>query len=108
MTGLIWLGILAVLLVYGVVIYNGLVNLKHAVSQAWANIDVLLKQRHDEIPKLVETCKQYMAHERGVLENVAAARSAVGAARERGDVASVGTAEAALRKGLIGLYAVAE
>ena len=48
MTGLIWLGILAILAVYGVVIYNGLVNLKHAVAQAWANIDVLLKQRHDE------------------------------------------------------------
>ena len=53
---------------YAVLIYNNLVNLKHAVSQAWSNIDVLLKQRHDELPKLVETCKQYMKHERETLE----------------------------------------
>ena len=55
---------------YGVGIYNGLIALKHAVDRAWANIDVLLKQRHDELPKLVDTVKGYMAHERGVLEAV--------------------------------------
>ena len=43
-------------------------RLKHGVSKAWSSIDVLIKQRHDELPKLVETCKQYMQHERTTLE----------------------------------------
>ena len=51
-------------LAWGVSLYNALVRLKHSVTKAWSNIDVLLKQRHDELPKLVETCKQYMQHER--------------------------------------------
>jgi LemA protein len=108
MTGFIWLGILAVLLVYGVIIYNGLVNLKHAVAQAWSNIDVLLKQRHDELPKLVETCKQYMQFERSTLEAVMQARAAASSARERGDVKGVGAAEGAMRLGLGNILATAE
>ena len=55
---IITLGVLAVIVVYAITIYNALVQIKHNVSKAWANIDVLLKQRHDELPKLVETCKQ--------------------------------------------------
>jgi LemA protein len=106
--GFIVIGALVVLLLYVVMIYNNLVRLKHNVSQAWSNIDVLLKQRHDELPKLVETCKQYMKHEREVLENVTNARAAVGMARERADVASLGAAETVLRKGLLQLFAVAE
>jgi LemA protein len=108
MTGLIWLGILAVLLVYGVVIYNGLVNLKHAVAQSWSNIDVLLKQRHDELPKLIETCKQYMQFERGTLEKVMQARAQAYSARERGDVKGVGAAEGMMRAGLGNILATAE
>ena len=108
MTGLIVLGVLAVLLVYAVVIYNGLVNLKHAVSQAWSNIDVLLKQRHDELPKLVETCKQYMQFERSTLEKIMEARAAAYSARERGDVKGVGAAEGAMRLGLGNILATAE
>jgi LemA protein len=108
MTGLILLGILAVLLVYGVVIYNGLVNLKHAVSQAWSNIDVLLKQRHDELPKLVETCKQYMQFEKSTLEKVMLARAQASSARERGDVKGVGAAEGMMRAGLGTILATAE
>ncbi len=107
-TGFVVLGALLALFLYVVMIYNNLVRLKNNVSQAWSNIDVLLKQRHDELPKLVETCKQYMTHERGVLEKVTQARTAVGMAREHGDVTALGAAEAQLRKGLIGLYAVAE
>lgn len=102
------LGIAIVLVAYGIMIYNNLVALKHAVSQAWSNIDVLLKQRHDELPKLVETCKQYMKHERETLESVMQARAAVSAARERGDVGGVGAAESQLRLGLGNLFAVAE
>ena len=65
---LVVLGIIVVAAVYGVMIYNGLVQVKHAVSKAWANIDVLLKQRHDELPKLVETCKQYKQFEQETLQ----------------------------------------
>ena len=65
------------LILYGIVLYNRLVTLKHNVGMAWSNIDVLLKQRHDELPKLVETCKQYMRYERDTLEAVMRARQAV-------------------------------
>ena len=100
--------LVAVVALYAVAIYNGLVALKHNIAKAWSNIDVLLKQRHDELPKLVEVCKQYMAFEKETLEKVIAARSAVSAAREAGDVAKVGAAESLLRQGLGGLFAVAE
>jgi LemA protein len=106
--GLIWLGVLAVVVVYSIMIYNGLVNVKNNVSKAWANIDVLLKQRHDEIPKLVDTCKQYMKHEQDTLEKVIQARSRVSDARESQNVAALGAAEGALRAGLGNLFAVAE
>ncbi|HXG28499.1 MAG TPA: LemA family protein, partial [Nevskiales bacterium] len=91
-----------------IVIYNQLVNLKHAVSKAWANIDVLLKQRHDELPKLIETCKQYMKFEQETLEKVMQARAAANTAREAGDVAGVGAAETQMRLGLGKLFALAE
>lgn len=102
------LGILAVVIIYGILLYNGLVTLKHNVAKAWANIDVLLKQRHDEIPKLVEVCKQYQAFEQKTLEKVIAARSQVQSAREEGDIMALGQAEGALRQGLGRLFAVAE
>jgi LemA protein len=107
-TSFILLGSIVAFFLYGVMIYNNLVRLKHNVSQAWSNIDVLLKQRHDELPKLVETCKQYMKHEREVLEKVTQARAAVSQAREAGDVAALGRAETAMRAGLAGLFAVVE
>ncbi len=105
---IIFLGILAASVMYFITIYNNLVSLKHSVSKAWSNIDVLLKQRHDELPKLVETCKQYMKHEQGTLEKVMQARAAVATAREKGDVSSLGPAETQLRMGLGNLFAVAE
>lgn len=102
------LGILIAIAVYGIAIYNGLVNLKHGVTKAWANIDVLMKQRHDELPKLVETCKQYMQYEQETLEQVMRARAAVSSAREQGDMGALGGAENQLRLGLGNLFAVAE
>ena len=102
------LGICGVVLLYGVLVYNGLVNLKHNVAKAWSNIDVLLKQRHDELPKLVEVCRQYMAFEKDTLERVISARSAVFAARDSGDLGRLGPAESALRQGLGNLFALAE
>ena len=101
-------GVLAAGILYAIMIYNNLVSLKHNVSKAWANIDVLLKQRHDELPKLVETCKQYMGYEQETLEKVMQARSAVSAAREKGDISALGPAETQLRMGLGNLFALAE
>jgi LemA protein len=105
---LIFFGIIAVLLIYGISLYNHLVNVKHAVSKAWANIDVLLKQRHDELPKLVEVCKQYKQFEQSTLQKVIEARSQVHAAREHHDIGALGQAEGALRAGLGSIFAIAE
>ena len=105
---LMMLGLLAVVVIYAVQLYNGLVSLKHNVDKAWANIDILLKQRHDELPKLVETCKQYKQFEQETLQRVIAARSQVQEARQAQDIAALGGAEHALRNGLGRLFAVAE
>ena len=105
---LILLGICVVVLIYGISLYNNLVSLKHGVSKAWANIDVLLKQRHDELPKLVEVCKQYKQFEQQTLEKVIAARSQVQSAREGQDIEALGKAENMMRTSLGGLFAVAE
>ena len=107
-TNFIILGVLAAGVLYAIMLYNNLVSLKHNVSKAWANIDVLLKQRHDELPKLIETCKQYMGYEQETLEKVMQARAAVSSAREKGDVAALGPAETQLRMGLGHLFALAE
>ena len=104
----ILLGVLAAVAIYAVIVYNNLVRIKHNVSKAWSNIDVLLKQRHDELGKLVETCKQYADFEQKTLQRVVEARSAVAAAREAGDIGALGAAEGALRLGLGNLFAVAE
>src|SRR5574340_1709668 len=105
---LIFLGIVAIVLIYGIGLYNHLVNVKHAVAKAWANIDVLLKQRHDELPKLVEVCKQYKQFEQATLQKVIEARSQVQAARQQQDLPALGQAEGMLRMGLGNLFAVAE
>ena len=107
-TTFLTLGALLLLAGYGVTIYNSLVRLKHQVAQAWANIDVLLKQRHDELPKLVDTCRQYMEYERDTLERVIAARARVADARERQNIGELGGAETELRAGLGRLFALAE
>lgn len=102
------LALAVVSIVYVVGIYNGLVNLRENVKVAWANIDVLLKQRHDELPKLVETCKRYMQFEQETLEKVMRARASVSEASTAGDVTAVGVAEQQLRAGVGRLFAVAE
>ena len=102
------IGVIVVAAIFIIVIYNNLVQIKHNVSKAWSNIDVLLKQRHDELPKLVDVCKQYMKYEQETLEKVMQARAGVAAAREKGDVGALGAAETQLRMGLGSLFAVAE
>ncbi len=108
MVMIIVLALLAVVAVYAIGVYNGLVRLREGVKQAWSNIDVILVQRHDELPKLVESCRRYMQYEKETLERVMQARSSVFRAHERGDVAALGAAEGLLRTGLGQLYAVAE
>ncbi len=100
--------ILALVIIYCIITYNSLVSIKNNVAKAWANIDVLLKQRNDELPKLIDTCKAYMAHEAQTLEKVISARMGVDAARQTQDVAGLGKAESVLSKSIGGLYAVAE
>ncbi len=108
MGAIITLGIVLVVIVYGVTVYNSLVQIKHNVTKAWANIDVLLKQRHDELPKLVETCKQYMKFEQDTLARVIEARSKVFSARETHNLPALGQAEGTLRAALGSLFALAE
>ena len=109
MIGWVVLGVIAaVLAVYTIIIYNGLVRLKHAVAQAWSNIDVLLRQRHDELPKLVESCRQYMQFESETLTQVTEARNQADRARREGDVAGVGGAENLMRAGLGKIMATVE
>lgn len=102
------IGIAIALLVYFTIIYNNLVSLKNNVKKAWANIDVLLKQRNDELPKLIETCKQYMQYERTTLEKITEARGLVMKAQAQGDVKAMGVAEGLLRSTLGNLFALAE
>ena len=102
------IALLAVLVVYAIGVYNGLVQLREGVKQAWSNIDVILVQRHDELPKLVESCRRYMQYEKETLERVMQARTSVFRAHERSDVPALGAAEGLLRTGLGQLYAVAE
>jgi len=104
----ILLSLVAVVVIYAIVTYNNLVMVKHNVGKAWSNIDVLLKQRHDELPKLVEVCKQYKQFEQSTLQKVIEARSQVHAAREQQDIGALGQAEGALRAGLGSIFAIAE
>lgn len=108
MSMLILLGIVAIVLIYGISLYNNLVSVKNAVAKAWANIDVLLKQRHDELPKLVEVCKQYKQFEQSTLQKVIEARSQVQSAGNRQDIDALGQAEGVLRAGLGRIFALAE
>lgn len=102
------LAVLVAVVVYAVMLYNGLVAIKHNVSLAWSNIDVLLKQRHDEIPKLVEICKQYRQFEQDTLQKVIEARSKVFNASQSQNMGDLGKAETQLRGSLANLFAVAE
>ncbi len=85
MGGMITLGILVLIvlgiIIFFVIIYNGFVALKNNINQDWSNIDVLLKQRYDELPKLIKVCEGYMQHEQKTLEAVVKARSMVNSAQ---------------------------
>ena len=110
MNGTLLIGILLVigliaLIAYVVGVYNMLVRLANNIDKAWSNIDVILKQRHDELPKLVQVCNSYMTHERETLEAVTKARNAYGAGQNIDDKAQ---AENQIVGALGKLFAVAE
>jgi LemA protein len=104
---LLWvvLGLVVLLGLIAVTLYNKLVGLKVQAESSWSDIDTQLKRRHDLIPNLVETVKGYAAHEKGVFEKVTEARSRAMAAQTPGQAAQ---AEGMLTQALRGLYAVAE
>jgi LemA protein len=104
-TGWIVLGVIVVLVVWLLSVYNRLVALGQRVSQAFADVDVQLKQRHDLIPNLVETVKGYATHERGTLDDVVRARNSAMAAQ---GPAQVSAAEAQLSGALGRLIALSE
>ena len=106
--GWILLGVLVVLVFWFVALYNGLVRLKNVCEEAWAQIDVQLKRRHDLIPNLVETAKGYMKHEQETLENVIKARQQAVDFRNAGNIAELMKADGALTQSLGRLFAVAE
>jgi LemA protein len=109
---LIGIGILVVLVIFAVIviayfvgIYNNLVRLRNDIDRSFSNIDVMLKQRHDELPKLIETCKGYMKYEQETLQKVVEARNAYGRASTPGDKAQ---ADNMMTGALKTLFAVAE
>jgi LemA protein len=103
------LGIVVVLVLIFVSLYNKLVRLRNRVDEAWAQIDVQLRRRYDLIPNLVETVKGYAAHERQTLEAVTQARGAAQSLNASGaSPGAIAQAEGALTNALRGLLAVAE
>lgn len=108
MTLIIILIVIVVLAVLLIGIYNRLVALRQNCNQAFADVDVQLKQRHDLIPNLVETVKGYAAHEAGTLEAVIQARNAAVSAERTGDPKAMGAAEGILGQALGRLIALSE
>jgi LemA protein len=92
-------------IVYVVVMFNGLIALKNDIAKAWANIDILLKQRHDELPKLLEVCKGYMDFERDTLQKITQARSMY---QQAVSVDQKAQADQSMTSALRGFFAVAE
>jgi LemA protein len=105
MTGWILLAVVVLVVLWVIMTYNGLVSLRQRCRQAFSDIDVQLKQRHDLVPNLVETVKGYAAHEKQTLENVIRARNAAVTAQ---GPAAQGAAEGALQGALRQIFALAE
>jgi LemA protein len=111
MTGFVILVTVAALLVaisvfvYFLTIYNSLIRLQNNIDKSWANIDVLLKQRHDELPKLIETCKGYMQYEQKTLQMITEARTAF---LKASSVHEKAEADTLITGALKSLFAVAE
>ncbi len=100
--------VLVIVVLWAALMYNRLVTARNRTQEAWSEIDVELKRRHDLIPNLVETAKGYMGHERQTLEDVTNARAGAVTAGASGDPAKMAAAEGALTQSLRSLFAVAE
>ncbi|MDY0302887.1 MAG: LemA family protein [Candidatus Moranbacteria bacterium] len=105
---IVFLAIIAVIAIWGVSIYNGLVKLKNRVDEAWSDIDVQLKRRYDLIPNLISTVKGYASHESQTFEKVTEARSKAMQAQESGDAKTQAEAENMLSGTLKSIFALAE
>jgi len=103
--GLVMVLVVVGVFIYFITIYNSLVRLRNDMDKAWANIDVLLKQRHDELPKLVETCKGYMQYEQKTFQLITEARTAFMKASTVGEKAQ---ADNMISGALKSLFAVSE
>ncbi len=103
---LVCVGLVILLFLFVIGIYNVLVRLRNQVKNAWSQIDVQLKRRHDLIPNLIENCKGYMKHERETLESITKARNL--AAQASGGVADQANAENQLTQALSNFYVVVE
>ncbi|HNR29554.1 MAG TPA: LemA family protein [Candidatus Hydrogenedentes bacterium] len=104
---LVLVGLAVLLVLWLIGVYNVLIRLRNEVRNAWSQIDVQLKRRHDLIPNLVETAKGYMQHERETLESVTRARNLAAGASGRG-VGEQGKAEAGLSQALSSFFVVVE
>src|SRR3979411_1562816 len=102
------IGIVVLIVLWLVLTYNGLITSRNRTQEAWSEIDVELKRRHDLIPNLVNTAQGYMGHERGTLEAVPTARAHAVAAGAPGPPAKTGAAENVLSQSLRSLFAVSE
>jgi LemA protein len=102
---IIVLAAVVVVVVWAIAVYNGLISMRQRVNQAFADVDVQLKQRHDLVPNLVETVKGYAAHERGTLDEVVKARNAAVSAQ---GTAQQAAAENMLSGALRQLFALSE
>jgi len=95
--------VLAVLVLWIIFLYNGLIRLRNRTKEAWSDIDVQLKRRHDLIPNLIESVRGYMKHEKELLENITRARSAAVAAQSAGNTQELAKQESVLGNLLGGL-----
>ncbi len=103
--GLVVILFVAGVIIYLITIYNSLIRLHNDIDKAWSNIDVLLKQRHDELPKLIETCKGYMQYEQKTFQAVTEARTAF---MKASTVSEKAQADNLISGALKSLFAVAE
>src|ERR1700680_3034228 len=106
--GWVALGVVVLIVLWLFLTYNGLVAARNRTQEAWSEIDVELKRRHDLIPNLVSTVQGYVGHERGTLEAVTNARAAAVSAGASGDPGKIGAAEDMLTQSLRSLFAVTE
>jgi len=105
LVGLVLILFVVGILIYLITIYNSLVRLRNDMDKAWANIDVLLKQRHDELPKLIETCKGYMQYEQKTFQLITEARTSF---MKANTVAEKAQADNMISGALKSLFAVSE